>query len=315
MTTIKPIKPFEPMTTKEIPTGDNWIGQVKWDGTRILVYSTNNQIQIFNRNLNERSKQYPELMKIQEYSTSKQFIIDGEVIALKDGVPSFYEVMKRDRLRNIEKNKDILDSIPIVYMVYDILSINNEFITNLPLIERQKILHELIIPNNHIQIVENFTDTISLFEACIDNDLEGVVYKDLNSTYTINGKDNRWQKKKKNQDIVGVVGGVTLKNSNSMVKSLHLGLYNERDQLIYIGSVGGGKLTKEDWVSFTVGIRSIVRQSSPFENFFIKDNVWVEPLITVKVHFLEWTNGKKLRHPVIESFVTLKPEECRLNQI
>jgi bifunctional non-homologous end joining protein LigD len=313
MTTIKPIKPFEPITTKAIPTGNNWIGQVKWDGTRILVYSTNNQIQIFNRNLNERSKQYPELMNPQEYSTSKQFIIDGEVIALKDGVPSFYEVMKRDRLRNIVKNKDILDSIPIVYMVYDILSINNEWITYLPLIERQKILHELIIPNNHIQIVENFTDTKSLFEACIDNDLEGAVFKDLESTYIINGKDSRWQKKKKNQDIVAVVGGVTIKNS--IVKSLHLGLYNERDQLIYIGSVGTGKLTKEEWVSFTVGIRSIVRQNSPFEDFFIKDSVWTEPLITVKVHFLEWTNGNKLRHPVIESFVTLNPAECRLNQV
>jgi len=313
MATIKPIKPFEPMTTEEIPTGENWIGQVKWDGTRILIYSTDNEVQIFNRNLNERSKQYPELMNPLEYSTSKQFIIDGEVIALKNGVPSFYEVMKRDRLRNIEKNVEILESIPIVYIVYDILSINSEWITHLPLNERQSILHELITPNTYIQIAESFTDTISLFEACIDNDLEGAVFKDLDSTYIINGKDSRWQKKKKNQDIVAVVGGVTIKNS--IVKSLHLGLYNGQDQLIYIGSVGTGKLTKEEWVTFTQGILSVARQNSPFEDFFNKDSIWTEPLITIKVHFLEWTNEQKLRHPVLESFVTLNPAECKLNQI
>lgn len=311
MTTIKPIKPFEPLTTEEIPTGNNWIGQVKWDGTRILIYSTDNKVQIFNRNLNERSKQYPELLIPAEYSKINNFIIDGEIITLKDGVPSFYELMKRDRIRNIEQNKDVFKNIPIVYMVFDVLSINDKWITKLPLIERQKILNEMIIPNANIQVVESFTDTKGLFEACIENDLEGTVFKDLNSTYTINGKDSRWLKKKKDQDIIAVVGGVTIKGS--LVKSLHLGLYNDQDQLVYIGSVGTGKLTKEDWFHLTKSISSIIIEKSPFENFNIKDSVWIDPLLTVKVHFLEWINGKKLRHPIIEAFVTISPEKCRLN--
>lgn len=309
MTKIKPIKPFEPIVTEIIPNDDNWIGQVKWDGTRILVYSSDKNIQIFNRNLNERSKQYPELMTPQVYSNTKNFIIDGEVIAFKDGVPSFYEVMKRDKIKNIEKNKELIEITPIVYMVFDLLSINNKWITTLPLIERQKILKEMIIPNSHIQVVENFSDTEALFDACIENDLEGAVFKDLNSTYIINGKDNRWLKKKKNQDIVAIVGGVTIKGS--LVKSLHLGLYNEKKQLVYIGSVGTGKLTKEDWQQFTVAINSFIQENSPFENFASKDSVWLEPIITVKVHFLEWINGKKLRHPVIEAFVSINPEECK----
>lgn len=116
-------------------------------------------------------------------------------------------------------------------------------------------------------------------------------------------------KEKKNQDIVAIVGGVTIKGS--LVKSLHLGLYNEKKQLVYIGSVGTGKLTKEDWQQFTVAINSFIQENSPFENFASKDSVWLEPIITVKVHFLEWINGKKLRHPVIEAFVSINPEECK----
>lgn len=312
MTTIKPIKPFEPMNTLEIPTEENWIGQVKWDGTRILVYSTDNKVQIFNRNLNERSKQYPELLIPEVYSKKKKFIIDGEVIALKNGVPSFYEVMKRDRIKNIEKNKEVFDNIPIAYMVFDILSIDDKWITHLPLSERQKILSEMIIPTRHINIVENFTDTKALFDACIENDLEGVVFKDLNSTYSVNGKDKRWLKKKKNQDTIAVIGGVTIKNS--LVNSLHLGLYNDQNQLIYIGSVGSG-LSDKDWLDFTKSIISTIRKESPFENFDVKDNVWLEPLFTVKVHFLEWINRKKLRHPTIEAFVSIEPEKCRFDQI
>jgi len=313
MKTIKPLRPFEPLTTVEIPTEDNWIGQVKWDGTRILVYSNENQVEIYNRNLNERSKQYPELLIPEEYSKTKNFIIDGEVIALKNGVPSFYEVMKRDKIRNIEKNKEVLENIPIAYMVFDILSIDDKWITNLLLSERQKILREMIIPNSYINVVENFSDTKALYEACVENELEGAVFKDLNSTYTINGKDSRWLKKKKNQDIIAVIGGVTKKNS--LVKSLHLGLFNDQNQLIYIGSVGSGKITKEDWMHFTVNIGPVLRENSPFENFDVKDSVWIDPLFTVKVHFLEWIDGKKLRHPIIEAFVSIKPEECRFNQI
>ncbi len=313
MKTIKPLKPFEPLTTVEIPTEENWIGQVKWDGTRILVYSNENQVKIYNRNLNERSKQYPELLIPEVYSKTKNFIIDGEVIALKNGVPSFYEVMKRDKIRNIEKNKEVLENIPIAYMVFDILSIDDKWITNLPLSERQKILREMLIPNSYINVVENFSDTKALYEACVENELEGAVFKDLNSTYTINGKDSRWLKKKKNQDIIAVIGGVTIKNS--LVKSLHLGLFNDLNHLIYIGSVGSGKITKEDWLHFTVNIGPVIRENSPFENFEVKDSVWIDPLYTVKVHFLEWIDGKKLRHPIIEAFVSINPEKCRFNQI
>jgi len=313
MKTIKPLKPFEPLTTVEIPTEENWIGQVKWDGTRILVYSNENQVKIYNRNLNERSKQYPELLIPEVYSKTKNFIIDGEIIALKNGVPSFYEVMKRDKIRNIEKNKEVLESIPIAYMVFDILSIDDKWITNLPLSERQKILREMIIPNSYINVVENFSDTQALYDACVENELEGAVFKDLNSPYTISGKDGRWLKKKKNQDIIAVIGGVTIKNS--LVKSLHIGLFNDQNQLIYIGSVGSGKITKEDWLHFTVDIDPIIRENSPFENFDVKDSVWIDPFFTVKVHFLEWIDGKKLRHPIIEAFVSINPEKCRFNQI
>ncbi|WP_445491103.1 ATP-dependent DNA ligase [Niallia sp. 03133] len=311
---MQPITPFEPIGTDIIPVGDNWIGQVKWDGTRILTYSSVKSVRLFNRKLNERTKQYPELLIPSKYTQAKSIILDGEIIALKEGKPSFYEVMKRDKIKNIEKNERIIQNIPITYMVFDILYLDGKWLTKYPLVERQRFLKEIMIPNEHIQIVESFTDKEGLFQACMKSDLEGVVFKDLNSTYLIKGKDSRWQKKKKQHDLVAVVGGVSYKNS--MVNSLNLGLFNEIGHLVYIGSVGTGKLTRKDWMDLTTAIKPLITEKTPFINFIDKGNiVWLNPMLTVKVTFLEWIEGQILRHPVIEAFVSVSPSDCKIDFI
>ena len=81
---MKPIKPFEPILTEVIPKGDQWIAQVKWDGTRILTYYDGDRTQLFNRKKNEKTQQYPELLKPSSFIQAKNCILDGEVIALQD---------------------------------------------------------------------------------------------------------------------------------------------------------------------------------------------------------------------------------------
>ncbi|HWJ76820.1 MAG TPA: DNA ligase [Niallia sp.] len=307
---MKPVKPFEPIITDDIPIEENWVGQVKWDGTRILTYNDGNNTVLFNRKLNERTKQYPELVKIDTYFSEMNCILDGEVIALKNGKPSFYEVMKRDRLRNFNDIEVVIEQLPITYMVFDILYLNNEWLLDKPLKTRQELLEKVISPNKYVQLVPSFLDKEELYKVCMANDLEGVVYKDLTSTYVLNGKDSRWRKKKKSKDLVAVVGGVSYRNGT--VNSLHLGLYNENKELVYIGSAGSGKLTTKDWKDLTSIVPTIIQNECPFnEKPSLKGMEWLRPALTVKVSFLEWTNMNTLRHPVIESFVTVPISECQ----
>ena len=56
---FKPIIPFEPIASESIPTGTEWISQIKWDGVRILTYFDGKKVQLFNRKLNERTHHYP----------------------------------------------------------------------------------------------------------------------------------------------------------------------------------------------------------------------------------------------------------------
>ncbi|MEI2404210.1 ATP-dependent DNA ligase [Niallia taxi] len=311
---MKPIVPFEPVVTESVPIGDNWVAQVKWDGTRILTYHDDDNTKLYNRKLNERTKQYPELLHTSTYLEADSFILDGEIIALKDGKPSFYEVMKRDRLKNIDRNGGMMDRVPITYMVFDILYLNGNWVTDKPLAERMELLKALVKPNEHVQLVESFRDKEGLLQACLSNDLEGVVFKDLTSTYTIGAKDKRWLKRKKQHDLIAVIGGVTYKKG--VANSLHLGLYDQETNLIYIGSVGNGKLTNKDWVELTKILVTLQMENCPFIN--ISDGksvmVWLKPILTVKVSFLEWIEDQTLRHPIIEAFVTTDPLECRLEK-
>lgn len=282
---------------------------MKWDGVRVLSYLNDNRIHLFNRKKNERTHHYPELTSPELYS-AQSLIIDGEIVSFKDGKPSFYEVMKRDGLRNLDKVLSVAQNIPITYLVFDILFYNGEWVTSMSLEERQSLLGEIVRTNDHLQLVENSTDNVALFDAVQANDLEGVVYKDLTKPYVINGKDNRWRKKKNHKDLIAVVGGVTYRSS--IVNSLLLGLYDQEGKLWYIGSVGGGRVSQQEWRELTRGIEGIVQAHNPFVNqpSGVRAVTWVRPHLTVKIQYMEWVKGHSVRQPSILAFVNVPPEEC-----
>lgn len=311
---LKPLVPFEPVKVDQFPTGEKWIAQVKWDGVRVLTYYDGSSVRLFNRRLHERTLQYPELININSYCSASSVILDGEIIALSKGKPSFQSVMKRDSVRQAAKVSRASRETPIIYMIFDILFYNGEWVINQPLKQRQEILGQIISPQSFIQLVENFDNASDLFEVIKSQDMEGVVCKDLNSAYAVKGKDSRWQKLKYYHDLIAVVGGVTFRGN--LVNALLLGLYDQEGRLWYIGHAGTGKLTSAEWRTLTEFIQPMIVKARPFVNKpeRIKSAVWVEPVLTVKVNYIEWTQDQTLRQPSIQAFVQVKPQECLFHQ-
>lgn len=310
---LQPIVPFEPIKTDTIPVSDEWISQVKWDGVRLLTYYDGNTVKLLNRKLNERTHHYPELLNISSYCTANSVILDGEVIALgDDGKPSFSTVMRRDGIRRLEKVDSVRKLIPITYMIFDVIYYNGNWINENKLSERIQRLSDIIVPSPSVQVVPSFTDSEELFEVMKLQEMEGIVVKDVNSPYYINGKNDRWQKKKNYQDLNAIVSGMTLRSG--IVNSLLLGLYDDDDNLIYIGHAGTGKLKQKERQQLTEQIEPLIVNHSPFVNKpeRVKDTIWLQPLLTVKVTFLEWLSTKRLRQPTVQAFVRVPPSECRL---
>lgn len=310
---MKPIVPMEPKRSNEVPKGEGWIAQIKWDGVRIITYFDGQEVRLFNRKLNERTKHFPEITAISTYCNAESVILDGEVIALDDGgTPSFQKVMKRDGIRRLDRLADAQSETPITYMVFDILFYNGEWINNKPWNERMKILSEIITPNETIQLVPSIEDGQALFDAIKDYGMEGIVMKQTNSPYILGSKKDYWLKVKNYRDIFAVIGGFTLRNG--VVNAVLLGVFND-DKFTYIGHTGTGKLSNQDWKDLTTLLRQLEVVQSPFTNLSNQaDTYWVEPKITTKILFAEWTNNGSLRQPSIQAFVDVPIHECTLTQ-
>jgi bifunctional non-homologous end joining protein LigD len=308
---MEPIFPFEPIRSSEVPSGENWVHQVKWDGVRILSYFDGSKIKLFNRKKNERTHQYPELITL-SYCKANSFILDGEVIALDaDGKPSFHEVMRRDGIRVMTRVPQASRIVPITYMVFDILLCNGEWVIDRPLHERQQLLANVLIPNENIQLVTSHPDGNSLLEAIRGQDMEGIVSKNLSSIYVLDGKDGKWVKVKNYGDIIAVIGGFRMEGG--VVKAVLTGLYDE-GKLIFIGKVGTGKLSSADWRELTKRLIAIEIQDCPFSKSSkeFKNVRWVKPHLTAKIQYSEWRQreGRTMRQPSIQAFVDKPPEEC-----
>lgn len=309
---LQPIKPFEPIKANKIPAGDGWVAQVKWDGVRILTYYEGEAVKLYNRNLNDKTNQYPELQAIEKYCNAESVILDGEIVALDEGLPSFHNIMKRDRKKIIKDIKKLSKEIPIYYMIFDLLFLNGEWMIDMPFSKREGILKQIITPIENVLLVQSFKDGEKLFKAVKEKGLEGIVSKNLTKPYKINNKDNSWVKIKNYSDIIAVVGGVTIKDE--VVNSLLLGLYDSINQLHYIGHAGTGKLRSEEWRALTELIKPIISKEMPFINTpkRAKESIWIKPELTVKVQFIEWTKGNTLRQPSIQGFVEQSPKSCTL---
>lgn len=310
---LKPVIPMEPKSSEVIPEGQGWIAQIKWDGVRILTYYDGKNIRLYNRKRHERTYHYPELKDISTYCKASSVILDGEIIALgTDGKPSFHEVMRRDGIRRIDRVEQICKTVPITYMIFDILYADSEWVNNLPLKARIELLNKIIIPRPNIQPVASHEDGAALFNIIKNYGMEGIVLKQKNSPYLIGEKKDLWLKVKNYRDLIAVVAGYTL--NAGVVNALLLGLYDEQGHLWYIGHSGTGRLTKQDWRELTEALKHLRIEEHPFVNKpqRHKEAFWVRPEITVKIKYAEWTEGRSLRQPSIQAFVDAIPEECRM---
>lgn len=310
---MMPVIPFEPVSESRVPSEDRWIHQVKWDGVRMLTYYDGRQCRLFNRRLNERTFQYPELTETREYCRAESVILDGEIIALsKDGKPSFHEVMKRDGIRKLDRVRQAMRQVPVAYMIFDVLYYNGQWVLNKPLCVRLELLKQTIIPSPAVQIVPSYADGEALLEMTRQQGLEGIVSKELHSTYSIDGKDRRWVKVKNYGDILAVIGGYTL--NGGIVNAVLVGVYTPEGKLLYVGHVGTGKLKKSEWVDLTSKLKPATIPDKPFVNEHpgMKGAYWVEPKLVVKLQFAEWRwrEGRTLRQPSIQAFMDVPPREC-----
>ncbi|GAB3656591.1 hypothetical protein GCM10027596_10980 [Nocardioides korecus] len=281
-----------------VPTGTGWAHEVKWDGMRVLVDVHDGHVRAHSRNENDVTVSFPELLGLADVLDDA--LLDGEVVALGAGVPSFAALADRMHVRDAARARRLAERNPVTLIVFDLLRLDGEDLRDQPLSERRARLEALGLADVAWQVPPTYADGQVLLDAAAQQGLEGVVSKRLSSRYRPGLRSRDWLKFPIRPTGSYVVGGFRHETgSDHRLGALLVG-EPTADGLVFRGRVGSGVGGKAGRLLGDL-LAPHVLDSSPFtEELPRLDRVgttWVDPVVVVDVQYLTLTGEGRLRQP------------------
>jgi bifunctional non-homologous end joining protein LigD len=300
-------------TSAELPVDSGWAFEFKWDGVRALASVSQNRTRLYARSGAEITKAYPELGGLAGSLAQAgvgEAVLDGEIVVLDAaGRPSFGALAERMHVRESGRAHQLAASIPVTYMIFDVLQANGTDITGVPYSDRREWLESLaakVGESGRCVIPPRFADGAATVEAARNLALEGVVAKRLNSLYRPGIRSVDWIKFKHEQTGDYVIGG--WRTGRRELGALLVGLPGPGG-LRYRGRVGGG-ISAANERDLLARLRRIQVAQSPFVDALpredAKDATYTRPELVVEVRYGNLTPDGRLRFP---RFVRLRPDK------
>lgn len=287
-----------------------WLLEPKLDGLRCICARNGAEVRLWSRNRLSFNERFPEVARALADLAADNFALDGEVVAMVGGRPSFSALQGAGRGPAAREGE-------VVYWVFDLLWLLGQDVRQLPIEARKDLLAQAVPDSRHVRRLPALEgDPAQLFEQACRDGWEGLVAKRAGSAYR-GGRSPDWLKLKCGCRQELVVGGFTSpKGSRWGFGALLVG-YWEKGQLLYAGKVGTG-FSEATLAELARELAALERPSSPFATLVREKGAhWAEPVLVAEVAFTSWTPDGRLRHP---SFLGLRPdkpasevvrEECR----
>jgi len=287
----------------ELPRDEGrWGFEVKWDGVRALAYAQPGRLRLESRNLKDVTARYPEVRDLAERLGSRAAILDGEIVAFgPDGRPDFGRLQQRMHVDSESRIRRLSSAIPVVYVIFDLLYLEGRTLMRLPYEERRERLEALELRGPAWQTpAHHRTGGRALLGATLEQGLEGIVAKRLDSPYEPGRRSPCWVKVKNVRRETFVVGGWIPGEGRrrERVGALLAGERDERGRLRYVGRVGTG-FTEDTLAALSRRLAPLERDASPFEAGARppRGAVFVEPQLRAEVEYRERTRTGTLRAP------------------
>jgi ATP-dependent DNA ligase len=235
--------PFPPMEAKlvaEIPSGEGWLYEPKWDGFRCLAFRSGDEVLLQSKAGQPLGRYFPEMVEALRKLPGQRFVLDGEIAILREGRLSFDDLLMRihpaeSRIRKLSRET------PATYLVFDLLvDDHGHALQEQPLWQRRKLLEAFFrkLPKGGMVRLS----PVSLDRAQAQrwmtelgvSGFDGVVAKKLDASYA-SGERSAMHKVKRMRTADCVVGGFRWAQKGGEVGSLLLGLYGDDGLLHHVG--------------------------------------------------------------------------------
>ena len=292
---IVPFPPMEAELVRELPSGDGWQYEPKWDGFRGVLENAGGELALWSRNERPLLRYFPELRPLGELLPPRS-ALDGEIVIARDGALDFDSMQMR--LHPAESRvRKLSAEIPAEYVVFDVLVWDGEPVWKLPLAERRARV-EALKGFRLSPATRDLADARAWLDRFEALGLDGVIAKRLDLPYRP-GSREAVVKIKEHRTADCVVVGVRWKGDRSGIATLLLGLYRDDGDVDYVGTCAVGARMRDE-----VAKRVLPLVDEAAEARFSEPNRWgageleqsaVRKELVVEVRY-DKVQGTRFRH-------------------
>jgi len=324
-----PFPPMEAQSVDEIPTGDGWQYEPKWDGFRCLVFRNERKVDLQSKSGRMLTRYFPELVDAVIRVKAKQFALDGEIVVPRDGGLSFDALLQRIHPAP-SRVKRLAAETPALLIIFDLLAATDgKSLVAAPLRERRRRLevfaHRYLAEQPRI-VLSPATTRLSEAKAWLKragNAVDGIIAKQRDVAYRSNDRSGM-QKIKSYRSADCVVGGFRYAAGKRVVGSLLLGLYDRDGLLQHVGFTS--TIAKDHGKRLTARLQKIVAPPGFTGNAPGGPSRWstrrsaqwqpLKPRLVVEVRYDHFTGGR-FRHGT--KFLRWRPDksprQCSMQQV
>jgi ATP-dependent DNA ligase len=308
---------MEAELVRELPEGDGWAYEPKWDGFRGVLENLDGELALWSRNERPLLRYFPELRSLGELLAPRS-ALDGEVVIVREGALDFDAMQMRlhpaeSRIRRLSAE------IPASYVVFDVLVWDSEPVWKRPLEERRAELERVAAGFRLSPSTRELAEARGWLDRFESLGLDGVVAKRLGVPYLPGSRDGV-VKVKEHRTADCVVAGIRWKGAREEIATLLLGLYREDGGLDYVGSCAVAAKTRAD---VAAKVLPLVEDDPEWHS--TEPNRWgtgsleearVRPELVVEVRY-DKVQGNRFRHgtKLIRWRTDKDPKDCTWREL
>jgi ATP-dependent DNA ligase len=320
---------MEARSVDEIPIGDDWQYEPKWDGFRCLAFRDGKNVFLQSKAGQPLARYFPDVVAQIQALQAKRFVLDGELAIPIGDALSFDELQLRLHPAASRVQK-LAAAHPALLIVFDLLADTaGKSLLALPLRERRKKLeafaHENLKAKSKLRLSPATTDLITAkkwFDK-VGGDLDGVIAKQVDASYA-SGERTAMVKLKQIRSADCVVGGFRYATDSRLVGSLLLGLYGDDGLLHHVGFTSAFKASER--AALTKKFEALKKKpgfsgnapGGPSRWSTERTGEWepVNPKTVVEITYDHFTGGR-FRHgtKILRWRADKAPRQCTMDQV